>query len=98
MKALDQFIGLYPLSKTLRFKLVPIGQTAENLANSNILDSDKQKAEDYPKVKKIIDECHKYLINESLCAENIDIDWNPLKDAIEEYQRDKSDKNKNILK
>ena len=97
MKALDQFIGLYPLSKTLRFKLVPIGQTAENLANSNILDSDKQKAEYYPKVKKIIDECHKYLINESLCAENIDIDWNPLKDAIEEYQRDKSDKNKNNL-
>ena len=30
MKSLNQFIGLYPLSKTLRFKHIPVDKTAEN--------------------------------------------------------------------
>lgn len=97
MKTLEQFIGLYPLSKTLRFKLVPIGKTAEKFYESGILSRDRKRAEDYPAVKELIDECHKYLINESLKVDNAKIDWIPLKDAIEAYRKDKNEANKKVL-
>ncbi|MDD5814150.1 MAG: hypothetical protein PUD32_07985, partial [Bacteroidales bacterium] len=68
MKTFDQFIGLYNLNKTLRFSLKPVGRTAENLCESELLKSDEQRAKDYPHVKSLIDECHKHLINEALKA------------------------------
>ena len=64
MKSLNQFIGLYPLSKTLRFKLIPVGKTKETFYASGILNRDRKREDDYPAVKQLIDECHKYLINE----------------------------------
>lgn len=97
MKTLDQFIGLYPLPKTLRFKLIPVGKTKETFYASGILNRDRKRAEDYPAVKQLIDECHKYLINESLRVENAKIDWKPLQDAIEAYRREKSEENKKNL-
>lgn len=38
MKSLNQFIGLYPLSKTLRFKLIPVGKTKETIRPFNFWD------------------------------------------------------------
>lgn len=98
MKNLKQFIGLYPVSKTLRFKLVPIGKTAENIEKNGMLDRDAQKAADYPAVKALIDDCHKYFLNEALrpCQETC-FDWLPLKKAIETYQKDKTEENKKSL-
>ena len=49
---LNQFIGLYPLSKTLRFELHPIGKTRENITSVGILAEDNHRAESYKKVKK----------------------------------------------
>ena len=97
MKSLNQFIGLYPLSKTIRFKLIPVGKTKETFYASGILNRDRKRADDYPAVKQLIDECHKYLINESLRVESANLDWNPLQDAIMAYRRDKSDENKKNL-
>lgn len=97
MKTLEQFIGLYPLSKTLRFELLPVGKTAEKFLASGILGRDKQKAENYPAVKKLIDEWHKNLINESLKDKNLKFDWNPLRTAVEEYKNNRNVKNKKRL-
>ncbi|MBR6180622.1 MAG: type V CRISPR-associated protein Cas12a/Cpf1 [Prevotella sp.] len=83
---MKQFINLYPVSKTLRFELKPIGKTLENIEKGNLLKEDAQRAEDYKKVKCFIDEYHKQFIKSRL--------WNfelPLRDegkncSLEEYQ------------
>lgn len=66
MSNLNQFIGLYPLSKTLRFELKPIGKTKENIEKNGILERDTQRAVGYKVVKKVIDEYHKAFIERIL--------------------------------
>ena len=61
--ALDQFVGLYPLSKTLRFELKPVGKTLDNIISSGLLEEDEHRADSYKKVKKLIDEYHKSFID-----------------------------------
>lgn len=96
MKDLKQFINVYPVPKTLRFELRPIGRTLEWIERNEVLDHDGQKADGYPIVKTLIDEYHKVCIRESL--RELHLDWNPLRLALEEYKKNKSDKNKNVLK
>ena len=95
MKNLKQFIGIYPVSKTLRFELRPVGKTQEWIEKNRVLENDENKAADYPVVKKLIDEYHKVCIRESM--KNVHLDWAPLKEAIEEYQKTKSDEAKKRL-
>ena len=95
MKSLKQFIGIYPVSKTLRFELRPVGKTVEWIEKNKVLESDEQKAEDYPIVKSLIDDYHKVCIRESL--KRVHLDWNPLRQALEEYQGSKSDESMTVL-
>ena len=95
MKDLKQFIGIYPVSKTLRFELRPVGKTQEWIEKNRVLENDESKAADYPVVKKLIDEYHKVCIHESM--KNVHLDWAPIKEAIEEYQKTKSDEAKKRL-
>ena len=95
MKDLKQFIGIYPVSKTLRFELRPVGKTQEWIEKNKVLESDEQKAEDYPKVKALIDDYHKVCIRESL--KGIYLDWQPLKAAIDANRRDNNDDTKKAL-
>ena len=95
MKDLRQFIGIFPVSKTLRFELRPVGKTQEWIEKNKVLESDEQKAEDYPKVKALIDDYHKVCIRESL--KGIHLDWLPLKAAIDANRRDNNDDTKKAL-
>ena len=79
----SQFIGLYPVSKTLRFELKPIGKTLENVQNKGIIEQDEAKSLKYVEAKQIIDQYHKYFIGEAL--EGVNLDWNPLQKAFEDY-------------
>lgn len=100
MKKLDQFIGIYPVSKTLRFQLKPIGRTEEWIQKGGIIEDDEQKALDYPTVKKLIDEYHKVCISKALNREAFGdkpIDWMPLYNALTNYHKTKSDKDKKVL-
>lgn len=63
---MDSFIGKYPLSKTLRFELRPIGQTLSHIEKKGLLDEDAHRAESYKKVKKLIDSYHKDFIEKAL--------------------------------
>ena len=92
---MKQFIGIYSVSKTLRFELRPIGKTQEWIEKNKVLETDEQKSEDYPKVKALIDDYHKVCIHESL--KNAHFDWNPLRLALDEYQQTKSDESKALL-
>ena len=95
MKDLRQFIGIYPVSKTLRFELRPVGKTQEWIEKNGVLESDELRAEDYPKVKALIDDYHKVCIRESL--KDIHLDWQPLKAAIEANRKDNNDETKKAL-
>ena len=66
MKKIDSFINLYPVQKTLRFSLIPIGKTEENFNNKLLLNEDKKRAEEYEKVKTYIDRYHKVYIESVL--------------------------------
>lgn len=59
---MKDFTNLYPLSKTLRFELKPIGKTKENIEKNGILERDNERAIAYKAVKKVIDEYHKSFI------------------------------------
>ena len=58
----DQMTSLYSTSKTLRFRLEPIGETLNFIQKNAFLDKDKRKADDYVKIKVTIDEYHKAFI------------------------------------
>ncbi len=92
---LKQFIGTYPVSKTLRFELKPIGRTQEWMEKNHVLENDGKRAEHYPRVKELIDSYHKKCINESL--KKVQLDWNPLRDVVENYRHNKSDEAKKAL-
>lgn len=64
----EKFINRYPLSKTLRFSLIPVGKTEENFNNKRLLEEDKQRAQDYKQVKEYIDRYHRFYI-ESVLSE-----------------------------
>lgn len=92
----ESFVGLYPLSKTLRFELVPQGSTVEEITKTGVLVHDQERAEAYQKAKMIIDEYHKEFIERSL--QDVYIDWSDLAKAIDEYRRCKDDKSRQILR
>lgn len=58
--------NLYPVQKTLRFELIPIGKTKENLEKDEILKEDIHRSEIYQNVKKYCDEYHKHFIDKTL--------------------------------
>ncbi len=66
MNQITDFTNLYSLSKTLRFELVPQGKTLEHIEKNGLLEKDNQRAGSYKLVKKIIDEYHKFFIENSL--------------------------------
>ncbi len=73
--SMNDFVGKYALSKTLRFELKPWGETAEkiedfkNKAIVSIVGQDRQRAEDYKRIKKIIDDYHRGFIERVLRQE-----------------------------
>jgi len=87
MSAFDKFTGLYPLSKTLKFELIPIGKTLEYIEKNGLLDQDKHRADNYVEVKRIIDKYHKQFIEDSLGDSNFRLEYENKgkKDSLEEY-------------
>jgi len=66
MKKIDNLTNKYPLSKTLRFRLIPVGKTMEHFTANRCLEVDEQRAEDYKAAKKIMDRRHRAFIEQVL--------------------------------
>ncbi len=80
----EQFINRYSLNKTLRFSLRPVGKTEENFDAKRILDEDKERAENYKRVKEYIDRYHREFIDDVL--ENVRHDAKYMLDEeVKEY-------------
>jgi CRISPR-associated protein Cpf1 len=66
------FSGSFPLSKTLRFALLPQGNTLANLQQHGILQHDNQRKKDYQTIKPLFDQLHEQFITDSLKESKID--------------------------
>lgn len=58
----DEFTNVYPVSKTLRFELIPEKDTLHYLEKNGVLGNDEKKAEDYKKLKMLLDEYYRAYI------------------------------------
>lgn len=85
---MSDFTGKYKLSQTLKFELVPVGATVQRLEESKLLEQDFKRAEDYPKAKEFLDGKHKEFLQKVLSGIT-DIDWQPLADMLDQFQKDK---------
>lgn len=69
---LHHFVHQYSLQKTLRFELKPVNETAAYLENfksehlKNMVESDQQRANNYQRIKPLIDNLHRHYIETSL--------------------------------
>ena len=91
---LTDFTNLYSLSKTLRFELIPQGETLAYIQKRGLLSQDEQRAENYKKVKKIIDDYHKDFIEKALSG----IKLTKLYDFYSQYQLPKELRDEDTLK
>lgn len=82
---LDNFTNLYPLSKTIRFELRPIGETLNNFLQSGLLEKDIHRAESYQHMKRIIDDYHKHFIERSLENFRLNLESTGKNDSLTDF-------------
>lgn len=96
MKSIKDFYNLYPVNKTLRFGLTPVGKTEEFIERSQVLNSDERLASDYQKVKGYIDNYHRQFIKQSLSKPLLKVhstgNNDSLEDFVECYNNDNTEK------
>lgn len=85
MRTLDTFTNVYPISKTLRFELKPIGRTLEYIQEQGLLNHDEHRAESYKIVKNIIDKYHKVFIESALDDFALILEDSGKMDSLQEY-------------
>lgn len=85
METFSGFTNLFPLSKTLRFRLIPVGETLKHFIDSGILEEDQHRAESYVKVKAIIDDYHRAYIENSLSGFELPLESTGKFNSLEEY-------------
>lgn len=96
MENLKELTNLYSLQKTLRFELIPQGKTLENIENNRIRENDGVRAQDYKKIKKLIDEYHKRHIE--IRFRDFSLDGEDLKKFKKLYEKDRNDEEEKELK
>lgn len=82
----SDFVGRYPLSKTLRFELKPMGATLDWIKRREVVEEDRERAENYVEVKQIIDDYHRSFIAQVLSSTEANFDWTALADAVAAYR------------
>ncbi len=61
-----KFTHCYPVTKTLRFELKPVGKTLAHIQHKGFISNDEKRADNYKQMKKTIDEYHKDFISRAL--------------------------------
>lgn len=88
---IEQFTNLYPLSKNLMFKLIPQGETLENIKKNGLLTCDEKRGENYVVVKELMDRYHKLFADEILSSGTIIPKRLLDRYAVLYYMKDKED-------
>lgn len=90
MNTYEELTGSYSLTKTISLALNPIGETLRHIEEKGFIAQDEQRAEDYKKVKDIIDRYHKYFI--TMCLDGFKFSTDNLMKYValaEDAKRDK---------
>jgi len=91
-KIFDDFTNQYAVTKTLRFELKPVGETAALLEKSKVFETDEKIAKSYDEAKIWFDKLHREFIDTVLYEAELPLD------LFEEFEKQflvwKSDKNK----
>ena len=91
----NQLTRMTTQSKTLRFKLVPVGSTEKHI--EEIMKNDKERAKQYPIVKRLIDDGYRKIINDSF--KDIKVDFNKLyKSYLESNELEIAENERKIVK
>lgn len=72
MKKIENFTNEYSLQKTLRFKLVPQGETLQRFREARLLEEDKLRAANYKIIKGYLDRYYKDFIASVLPSVRLD--------------------------
>ena len=83
--------NLFPLTKTLRFELKPVGKTLENFLNTDTFNRDRDKASSRKEMQNILDEEFKNQIEESL--KNVQFDAEKLEEYFALQSKKKQNRN-----
>ncbi len=67
----NNFTNKYPVQKTLKFELIPQGETLNNIEKKGLILQDQNRAVSYQEMKKTIDEYHKWFIE--LALKNVNL-------------------------
>ncbi len=98
MKKIDTFTNQYSISKTLQFKLIPVGKTEECFNSMKMLEEDEERAKNYIKMKGYMDEYHKVFIERVLSKFNFKNNKYQISDyAVLFYKNSKTDADIKIM-
>lgn len=89
MNTYEELTGSYSLTKTINLALNPIGETLRHIEEKGFIAQDEQRAEDYKKVKDIIDRYHKYFI--TMCLDGFKFSTDKLMKYVELAENSKRD-------
>lgn len=81
----ENLSNLFPLQKTLRFSLLPIGRTLETINRNGIINEDQHRAESFKRMKKLIDEYLKAYIEQTLTGFRLAYDSENRQNSLTEY-------------
>lgn len=84
-KAFNSMTGLFPVSKTLAFNLIPVGRTLENMQKARVFDNAMELAKNYETFKTAADRLHKAFIEKTLSGFHLKYLSEGAKDSLQEY-------------
>lgn len=71
----QEFIGVSPLQKTLRNELIPTETTKKNITQLDLLTEDEIRAQNREKLKEIMDDYYRDVIDSTLHAVCVKFLW-----------------------
>ena len=72
----NNFVGVYPLSKTIRNRLIPDERTQAFIEKEGILSEDEERAAHREICKEVMDDYYRYMLQSVLA--DVDYDWSGL--------------------
>lgn len=83
--AFSSMTNLFPVSKTLTFRLVPIGNTLDTIRRNRVIEDAEQLKDDYKTLKAAADRIHKRFIEETLSKLHLKYMGDGAMDSIQEF-------------
>lgn len=78
---LSEFVNQNAITKTLRFRLLPVGKTQEHIDKKELFKNDFIRDKNYPLLKETADDFYRYYLREQL--DDLSLDWVDLAQAYD---------------